>query len=225
MSYSQTRSAGQHFTGCRIENVLSLEGWRVIMWNAFPWTIVGNMFGECHAHCRLKTSLNLLPLWYLQTLLTIDSRPASSISAICMTRTSSILYINYIEMREGIAHEVNDVHELHLSHCSSYKPGDMWRMREIPRCAHDKWNISMVTCDTNIHCVVCPDIYVFWLPLWYLQTLLTIDSRPASSISAICRTRTSSILYMTNEENTAMCSRQVEHIHGHLWHNYSAIVN
>jgi hypothetical protein len=45
------------------------------------------------------------------------------------------------------------------------------------------------------HCVVCSEIYVFWLPLWYLQTLLTIDSRPASSISAIYRTITSSILY------------------------------
>jgi hypothetical protein len=35
--------------------------------------------------------------------------------------------------------------------------------------------ISMVTCDTNSfgHCVVHPSsIYRFWLPLWYLQTLL-----------------------------------------------------
>ena len=24
------------------------------------------------------------------------------------------------------------------------------------------------------HCVVCPSIYGFWLPLWYLQTLLTM---------------------------------------------------
>jgi hypothetical protein len=24
------------------------------------------------------------------------------------------------------------------------------------------------------HCVVCPSIYGFWLPLWYLQTLLTV---------------------------------------------------
>jgi hypothetical protein len=23
------------------------------------------------------------------------------------------------------------------------------------------------------HCVVCPRIFVFWLPLWYLKTLLT----------------------------------------------------
>jgi hypothetical protein len=26
------------------------------------------------------------------------------------------------------------------------------------------------------HCVVCSSIYGFWLPLWYLQTLLTISS-------------------------------------------------
>ena len=26
------------------------------------------------------------------------------------------------------------------------------------------------------HCVVCPSIYGFWLPLWYLQTLLTVTS-------------------------------------------------
>ena len=27
------------------------------------------------------------------------------------------------------------------------------------------------------HCVVCPSIYGFWLPLWYLQTLLTYTLR------------------------------------------------
>ena len=26
------------------------------------------------------------------------------------------------------------------------------------------------------HCVVCPSIYGFWLPLWYLQTLLYIPT-------------------------------------------------
>ena len=23
-----------------------------------------------------------------------------------------------------------------------------------------------------VHCIVCPSIYIFWLPLWYLQTIL-----------------------------------------------------
>ena len=26
-----------------------------------------------------------------------------------------------------------------------------------------------------VHCIVCPSNYGFWLPLWYLQTLLTTD--------------------------------------------------
>jgi hypothetical protein len=25
------------------------------------------------------------------------------------------------------------------------------------------------------HCAVCPSIYGFWLPLWYLKTLIDID--------------------------------------------------
>ena len=33
--------------------------------------------------------------------------------------------------------------------------------------------LSIVACPFSFdHCVVCPSIYGFWLPLWYLQTLL-----------------------------------------------------
>ena len=27
------------------------------------------------------------------------------------------------------------------------------------------------------HCIVCPSIYSFWLPLWYLQTLLSYNNQ------------------------------------------------
>jgi len=40
--------------------------------------------------------------------LIIAKPPASSISAIFRIRTSSIIYKNYIEMREGIDKQVND---------------------------------------------------------------------------------------------------------------------
>jgi hypothetical protein len=47
-------------------------------------------------------------------------------------------------------------------------------MRKGPGSVYDKWNISLVVCDRYCHCVVCSSIYGFWLPLWYLQTLLTV---------------------------------------------------
>jgi hypothetical protein len=33
-----------------------MGGCQVIIWKTWPWTIVGNMFGECHIPCMLKAS-------------------------------------------------------------------------------------------------------------------------------------------------------------------------
>ena len=35
---------------------LSIVDCQIIVWKAWPWTIVGNMFGECHTLWMLKTS-------------------------------------------------------------------------------------------------------------------------------------------------------------------------
>jgi hypothetical protein len=61
---------------------------------------------------------------------------------------------------------------------------------ERPEIVGDKWNISVVICDTDIrclsselwllftslvslgHCIVCPLIYDFCLPLWYLLVIV-----------------------------------------------------
>jgi hypothetical protein len=32
------------------------------------------------------------------------------------------------------------------------------------------------------HCVVCPSIYGFWLPLWYIETLLLPEHKVANSL-------------------------------------------
>ena len=42
------------------------------------------------------------------------------------------------------------LHMLHQSCYSCYKPGDKSWMSKGPHCDYDKWNISVVICDTDI---------------------------------------------------------------------------
>jgi len=50
----QTHRAAQCVPMCRI-GVSSWLGCQVMIRKAWPWTIVGTMFGGCHAPCTLNT--------------------------------------------------------------------------------------------------------------------------------------------------------------------------
>ena len=52
----QTHRAAQHVPGLLIGGAFLMGGCLVIIWKTLQWTIVGNMFGECHAPCMQKTS-------------------------------------------------------------------------------------------------------------------------------------------------------------------------
>jgi hypothetical protein len=53
---SHSQRAAQCVSVLRIVGVLLMAGCQVIIRKACTWTIVGNMFGECHAPSTLKTS-------------------------------------------------------------------------------------------------------------------------------------------------------------------------
>jgi hypothetical protein len=52
----QTHSADQLVPGWRIVEAISLMGFQTKLRKGLPWTIVGNVRGECHAPCIPKNS-------------------------------------------------------------------------------------------------------------------------------------------------------------------------
>jgi hypothetical protein len=69
---------------------------------------------------------------------------------------------------------------VHFSGASEFAPGFYSRVRVTRSlvshvCFVDRF---LFFCTFSFdHCVVCSSIYRFWLPLWYLQTLLKHDSQ------------------------------------------------
>lgn len=60
VSKAQTHIACQCIPGWRMEGILLIGGRQIIIQKAWPWTLVGNLFGECHASYTLKTSFVIL---------------------------------------------------------------------------------------------------------------------------------------------------------------------
>jgi hypothetical protein len=54
---AQTHREAQCVPGWRIGEELSILGFQVIIRKTGPWTIVGNVFGDCHVACTLNTSV------------------------------------------------------------------------------------------------------------------------------------------------------------------------
>jgi hypothetical protein len=54
--HDTTHRCGQRVPWRWIDRILSIGGGQAIMWKSWPWTIMGNVFGQCHAPCTLKSS-------------------------------------------------------------------------------------------------------------------------------------------------------------------------
>ena len=74
------------------------------------------------------------------------------------------------------------------------------------------------------HCVVCPSsIYGLWLPLWYLQTLLTSVAR--SSYTCICLIRdTNCLSFASTWVHPNFCGVCVDHLFSFLCYVLSVFV-
>ena len=106
-----------------------------------------------------------LLLWYLQTrplvVSTSRSFPHSRLITGYVTRLTRLVQIVEQELL---------THPEHLSSPPDFSGVRVTRSLVLCVCFADR-SLSICTFSFG-HCVVCSAIYRFWLPLWYLQTLL-----------------------------------------------------
>jgi hypothetical protein len=125
-------------------------------------------------------------------LLTLPEHPSSPpvVSGVCVTR-SLVLYVFFVDrcfvlfscghcvvcpsiyrFWLPVWYLVAIVLSVLLFTDSDYPFGILW-----PLCCLSFYLRILITRLVSCgHCVVCPSIYRFWLPVWYLQTLLIMNN-------------------------------------------------
>ena len=126
---------------------------------------------------KLKMSTN----WtHQQSRLTIDTQDVLTISILTVMKTSINKSINHDSLFKQIDHQFQSFKPKIEIGCTGYEFIPVFQVRLTRSlfwcvCFVDRY-LSFCTFSFG-HCVVCSSaIYGFWLPPWYLQTLLILQT-------------------------------------------------